>query len=200
VVVGGSGFYLRTLLSGQRTTPRPDAAAVARVRAQLQEDRGDWDRSVARLRACDPAYAATLSRNDYYRLERGVCIPPVTRTYGRAPDRCGALASAGAGRDDGRAALPREPPRRTPRSVPRTSSLRLARATSRWLFGTDNHDYRCVFLTTARVPLMRRIDARCEQMIEAGLVEVRYGPAALQAQAPVAHRALSLSPCAFARK
>jgi len=38
---------------------------------------------------------------------------------------------------------------------------------------TDNVDYRCVFLTYPRVPLMRRIDERCEHMIRDGLVEVR---------------------------
>ena len=70
-MVGGSGFYLATLLQGPRETPRTDAAAVARVRAQLQADGGVWATSLARLRAVDPAYAATLSPNDYYRLERG---------------------------------------------------------------------------------------------------------------------------------
>lgn len=70
-VVGGSGFYLNALTQPPRATSRPDAAALARAHQLIQADGGDWQRSLARLATVDPEYAASLSGNDYYRLERG---------------------------------------------------------------------------------------------------------------------------------
>ena len=210
IVVGGSGFYLATLLAGPRTTPRPEPADVERVRAELQRDGGNWATSLARLERVDPVYAATLSPNDYYRLERGnvrekslqrPATPAAAADIVRVVSgwRRGAVqpwrwcsrpaAARFPTRGKSWSRKVRAPPRGLQRVAavrdPRPSSLGAAAHTHDGSVGAprvdgfaavpDRVDMRCVFLTYPRVALMRRIDLRCEQMIQRGLVEVSLG-------------------------
>ena len=38
------------------------------------EQAGNWEAGLERLRALDPARADKLSRNDWYRLQRAICV------------------------------------------------------------------------------------------------------------------------------
>ena len=73
IVVGGAGYYLRSLIKGVPTTPIVSEDIETRVRHWLDTD-SNWDISLKRLERVDPIYSATLSRNDYYRLQRALCV------------------------------------------------------------------------------------------------------------------------------
>jgi tRNA dimethylallyltransferase len=73
IVVGGAGYYLRSLIRGVPTTPIVSDEIETRVRHWLDID-SDWDISLKRLERVDPIYSATLGRNDYYRLQRALCV------------------------------------------------------------------------------------------------------------------------------
>lgn len=71
VVVGGSGLYVRALMDGLFEGPPRQPAIRARLREELAEQGAPA--LMARLRAADPAYAATLtSENDAVRIVRAL--------------------------------------------------------------------------------------------------------------------------------
>lgn len=135
VLVGGTSMYLRWLVRGRPEAPKADAEVTKRVRLQLApfESSGDWDSGLAALAALDPARAAQLNRNDWYRLNRALCVTLQT--------------------DSTAAELPPQAD---------TDGLDELRRSL---------DMRCFFLTAPREPLCRRIDARCEAMLQRGLLE-----------------------------
>ena len=135
VLVGGTSMYLRWLVRGRPEAPKADAEVTERVRSQLAplEATGDWAAALGVLAELDPARAAQLSRNDWYRLNRALCV--AQQTASTAADL---------------------PPPADP------DGLDALRASL---------DMRCFFLTAAREPLCRRIDARCESMLRRGLLE-----------------------------
>jgi len=112
IVVGGSGFYLRWLTEGKPPTPRSTPAASAAAAAELrraadaaeaaagpaasgaQREAARWQAALDCLSAAgDPASAARLVRNDWYRAERSLEIVRVSgRPVGaHAPARAAAF-------------------------------------------------------------------------------------------------------------
>jgi tRNA isopentenyltransferase (miaA) len=94
ILVGGTGFYLRSIMQGLDTGRLPsDPGVRAQVRADLAAD--GLDRTVERLRALAPTLAASIERSNPRRVERAleiallqgdVALPP------RAPYRGPMLA------------------------------------------------------------------------------------------------------------
>ena len=144
IVVGGTGMYLRWLISGKPPTPpsEPQAAARAkeavRAAAEGEMDRlkkmqpaGDdvgngWAGAVRLLAdAGDPETANRLAENDWYRLERAM---EIVQTSGRP---------VGSFKPE----------------------------------GESPYDFKCVVLTSPRVQLYRRVDTRVEHMVRDGMLE-----------------------------
>ena len=145
IVVGGTGFYLRWLVSGRPNTPMSTKESEARMRAALEggwEDGMDevarWDAGVALVRRLgDDETADRLDvqeRNNWYRMGRVVDI-----------------------------LLQR--PGKTLKELDRPSGAVME--------GSDV-DFRCFFLVRERVELYRRVDHRVELMMGSGLVTETY--------------------------
>ena len=141
IVVGGTGFWLRWLVSGRPATPRSDKRARDRARSMIEQarhpglggavgDDAEWARATALLRdAGDPETARRLNRNDYFRLERALEV--VIRTGKPMRDHL-----AGGGNRGG-----------------------------------NGLDLRCFFLhPPSRLGLYRKLDASCASMVEGGLL------------------------------
>jgi tRNA dimethylallyltransferase len=73
ILVGGAGYYLRSLMRGLPTTPMVDESIEQQIQQELNAD-PDWETSLKRLKKIDPTYAATLQENDYYRLRRALGV------------------------------------------------------------------------------------------------------------------------------
>jgi len=69
VLVGGTGFYLRSLLSGLSPGPQRDDALRARLQAREQKRPGSLHRILARL---DPASASRIHPNDKNKTMRAL--------------------------------------------------------------------------------------------------------------------------------
>lgn len=80
ICVGGTSMYMHWLVAGTPTAPKADPALAAEVDRQLAPFReaADWDGALALLSALDPARAASLGRNDWYRLMRALTITTQT--------------------------------------------------------------------------------------------------------------------------
>ncbi len=76
IVVGGAGFYLRTLLQGPPSGP----PSVPLLRRQLEAecDRLGTEAMLERLSSKDPEYAATISTGDKQKIVRGLEIIALT--------------------------------------------------------------------------------------------------------------------------
>lgn len=129
VIVGGTMMYVRWFVKGRPATPPPTQVARSRAAHIVDSAQGDWTIAIAALSERDPARAAALFRNDWYRLRRALEVAECVPGGVSALPRIGASPKA----DVASPALP--------------------------------YDLRCVFLYDDRVPLNRRIDARCEDMI-----------------------------------
>ncbi|XP_065882308.1 tRNA dimethylallyltransferase 2-like [Dysidea avara] len=70
IVVGGTGFYVNTLLSGESTAPASTAEDKQHVNQLIASK--TWDQSLELLKSCDPQYASSLNGNDWYRLRRAL--------------------------------------------------------------------------------------------------------------------------------
>jgi tRNA dimethylallyltransferase len=68
LIVGGTGFYLKTLMEGISPIPAADEEVRSRVEAML----ADLSKAYETLRAIDPGYAARLSSTDRYRIEKAL--------------------------------------------------------------------------------------------------------------------------------
>ena len=110
-MVGGTGLYIRTLMQGPTGAPTSTPESRALVEALVEEDQQNWETrwvrldtrrtsawtnashpdlpsscSLARMRALDPEYAATILPNDWYRLKRALEICSMSgRFVGNAP-------------------------------------------------------------------------------------------------------------------
>lgn len=82
ICVGGTSMYMHWLVAGTPTAPRADPALAAQVEARLAPFReaADWDGALELLAPLDPARAAALGRNDWYRLMRALTIATQTST------------------------------------------------------------------------------------------------------------------------
>ena len=76
IVVGGTGFYLHALLYGPPCGPPADPA----IRAALEKDYEKFgiEPLFERLQEFDPAYAATITKNDVNKVTRALEIIEVT--------------------------------------------------------------------------------------------------------------------------
>ncbi len=70
IIVGGSGFYLKTLLEG--ISPLPPLSAE--LRQKIEEQMRDRPRAYRMLEQIDPHYAAGIKPADRYRIEKGLTI------------------------------------------------------------------------------------------------------------------------------
>lgn len=101
--------------------------------------------SLELLRSCDPQYANSLSANDWFRLKRALEVYHQTGRY------CSSINLL-------------------------EFYLKFARPVSSFKSHDSNntlpYEYKCLFITMPRTLLYQRIDARCEQMIRDGLLQV----------------------------
>lgn len=70
VIVGGTSFYLKSLLQGLSDIPKIDAKAKARVKKGLQNLHDSYEL----LNALDPEYMKNINQNDSYRIEKALVI------------------------------------------------------------------------------------------------------------------------------
>lgn len=126
IVVGGSGFYFRALLSG----PPEGPPSLPDVRRKIEEEmeRLGSEALYAKLQERDPVYAATITPSDKQKITRAFEIITLTGE--------------------------------------KVSSLK-------WHREKVHSDYlfRAWFLHRPREMLYPRIEERCEQMLESGLIE-----------------------------
>lgn len=126
IVVGGSGFYIHSLLYGPPSGPPPDP----QVREELERQMKDLGAEVLyeRLQMYDPAYAATISEFDRQKIVRALEIMVLAEK--RVSD------------------------------FPKQSKLY-----------ERGYDFRCWFLYYPKEKLHMRLEKRCDEMIEQGLVK-----------------------------
>ena len=126
IIVGGSGFYLQSLLFGVPQGP----PSVPKVRASIEKELSEIgiDALFEKLRKMDPKYAATITCRDRQKIVRALEIMQIT----------GKLVSRFA-----------------------------------WNVGnkTAPFDFRCWCLSRPKEILWERIEKRCHQMIDEGLLE-----------------------------
>jgi tRNA dimethylallyltransferase len=70
VIVGGTSFYLKSLLSGLSNLPNIDANTTAKVKNRLKNLKESYDL----LTDIDPEYMQNISKNDAYRIEKALLI------------------------------------------------------------------------------------------------------------------------------
>jgi len=70
IIVGGSSFYLKTLIEGISETP----AADKKTRLRVEEILRDQQKAYATLKEADPESAARIDPNDRYRTEKMLTI------------------------------------------------------------------------------------------------------------------------------
>lgn len=126
IIVGGSGFYLHSLLYGPPSGP----PSVPELRKALEDEieKLGSDILYERLKGLDPQYASTITKNDKQKIVRALEILTLT---GKKVSK---LAWKG-----------------------RRKSL--------------NYNFRCWFLYRPKENLYKRIDDRCEKMLEDGFLE-----------------------------
>ena len=76
-VVGGTGLYITSLLSGVRFAPQPENKAL-RAQLQARAAAGEGQALYDELTAIDPAYATTLHPNDENRVIRALELYQLT--------------------------------------------------------------------------------------------------------------------------
>lgn len=70
IIVGGTSFYLKSLLSGLSTIPTIDAQTIDNVKKELQ----NLQESYRLLSDADPEYMKNITSNDAYRIEKALLI------------------------------------------------------------------------------------------------------------------------------
>jgi tRNA dimethylallyltransferase len=126
IIVGGSGFYIRSLLYG----PPQGPSSVPEIRGEIEEEMEIHGVQAAyqRLKELDPRYASRITSNDKQKILRALEI--ISLTGKRVSDHPWGGVKF-----------------------------------------TPPYDFRCWFLHRPREVLYQRIDQRCDQMIDQGLVE-----------------------------
>ena len=69
-------LYLKWFVNGRPEAPKSDPKVAAAIKKQLGplEEQGHWEQGLALLQETDPTRAASLNRNDWYRLQRALEI------------------------------------------------------------------------------------------------------------------------------
>ncbi|PHQ65921.1 MAG: tRNA (adenosine(37)-N6)-dimethylallyltransferase MiaA [Sulfurimonas sp.] len=70
IIVGGTSFYLKSLLNGLSTLPNIDANVISKVNKDLENLQVCYDL----LTEVDPEYMQNISQNDAYRMEKALLI------------------------------------------------------------------------------------------------------------------------------
>lgn len=70
IIVGGTSFYLKSLLNGLSTLPNIDANVTLKVKNNLENLQKCYDL----LSKVDPEYMQNISQNDAYRIEKALLI------------------------------------------------------------------------------------------------------------------------------
>ncbi len=126
IIVGGTGFYIHSLIYGPPSGPPSDPLIRAKLDEEMERLGNDF--LYDKLQAFDPKYAATITRNDKHKIIRGLEIIEL--------------------------------------SGKRVSDFSWkARAPS------PLYDFRCWFLDMPRKLLYERLSRRCDEMLQAGLLE-----------------------------
>lgn len=126
IVVGGSGFYLHSLLYGPPSGPPSIPEVREKIQAQMEEF--GPEALFERLMMLDPNYAKTITKNDKQKIVRALEI--ITLSGSKVSDLSWKQ---------------------------RHKPL--------------NYDFRCWFLFRPREHLYKRINRRCERMVEAGFID-----------------------------
>ncbi len=126
IVVGGSGFYFRSLIYGPPSGP----PAISHVRDALEEELNRLGSQALydRLKELDPVYAATITANDRHKVIRALEIITLT----------------------GEKVSKNQWERKKP---------------------LPDYDFHAWFIHRPREVLYPSIDARCENMLEGGLID-----------------------------
>lgn len=168
IAVGGSGMYLRWFVHGAPKAPPSDPkgerkaqTAIEKAHEELEDNASEEDRWEAAkqvlVQAGDPEYAEQLKNNDYRRLRRAL---EVVLETGRP------MSSFKAGQGTG---YKNEGEARTNREDGDWAGVR----SGTW--EELDMDFRCFFLCPSnRIVLYRRIDARCEQMMQQGILQESF--------------------------
>ncbi|CAI7853485.1 unnamed protein product [Closterium sp. NIES-53] len=149
VGVGGGGMVaggMEEEMGGQGEAGREREArergwASRQPRVRYSEE-GDWEAALAALAAAgDPITAGQLARNDWYRLTRAF---EILRATGRP---------------------------RSEITVPSHEAKHSSPPAAATAWSPPPFAFHCFFLDAPRLPLYRRIDRRCEEMVQGGLLE-----------------------------
>ncbi len=76
VIVGGTSFYLKTLIDGLSSVPKPSKEILDEVKEELK----DMKKTYSFLYALDKEYMSKISKNDRYRIEKALTIYKTTKT------------------------------------------------------------------------------------------------------------------------
>lgn len=126
IVVGGSGFYLHTLLYGPPSGP----PSIPEVRNAIEEEMEKLGADVLfeRLQCDDPQYAKTITKNDKQKIVRALEIMTLT-------------------------------------------GKKVSKLSWKGRRKAMNYDFHCWFLHRPRDVLYKRIEERCDKMLEAGFID-----------------------------
>ena len=97
LLVGGTGFYTKWIIEGRPSCPPPSKETLAMVNEMLEGR--PWEEAIKLLEAVDPEYAASLYKNDRYRLKRAMAnhlqtgqtmstFKPITKEAAKYDFRC----------------------------------------------------------------------------------------------------------------
>ncbi|MBS0627900.1 MAG: tRNA (adenosine(37)-N6)-dimethylallyltransferase MiaA [Verrucomicrobia bacterium] len=129
IVVGGTGFYIHSLIYGPPTGP----ASQSEVRAQWENEMKEKGSEALfrKLEELDPQYAQTITQNDKHKIIRALEIISLTG-------------------------------KRVSQFIRQVTPL-------------QKYDFRCWFLYLPKEILYKKIEERCDKMIEDGLLkEVKF--------------------------
>lgn len=126
IVVGGSGFYLHSLLYGPPSGP----PSVPELRKSLEEEVENLGAEVLyeRLKSLDPQYANTITKNDKQKIVRALEIMALT-------------------------------------------GKQVSKMSWKTRQKPLNYDFHCWFIHRPREVLYKRIERRCERMLEQGFIQ-----------------------------
>jgi len=126
IIVGGSGFYLHSLIYGPPSGP----PSVPEVRSALEKEFEELgpEAMYERLRQLDLQYANSITKNDKQKIVRALEIISLT-------------------------------------------GKKVSQLSWKARYKPQNYDFRCWFLFHPKEVLYKRIEDRCDQMLDAGFVK-----------------------------
>lgn len=182
IIVGGSTMWIQWLVHGVPDAPKATEDISLAVNSIINkfEESSDWDKCVNLMTNLDPDRIKSISRNDWYRLRRFL---EISFTHMPLTDRNNFISSLKDSIptiDSNELNLtPLEnitsnqniTPLETTAQLDSKSESSTIKIPGKREFLLENFDLRCFFLSGERIPLYRTIDARCVDMIDAGLLE-----------------------------